>query len=92
MALMVTATAAAGSTSSAHRVEGNVGSPVIGSGSVGDVLGAVPPVAAAVLVVRVAPVAAGCVHVLAVGRGCWNGGKLWQNGNWGIIGNILTTT
>ena len=70
-----------------NRVKVQVWSP-----AVGDVLGAVPPVAAAVLVVRVAPVAAGSVHVLAVGRGCWNGGKLWQNGNWGIIGNILTTT
>ena len=39
MALMVTATAAAASTSSADRVEGNVGSAMIGSGSVGDVLG-----------------------------------------------------
>ena len=38
MTLMVTATAAAASTPSAHRVEGNVGSPMIGSGSVGDVL------------------------------------------------------
>ena len=67
---MVTATAAAASTSSADRVEGNVGSPMIGSGSVGDVLGVVPPVAADVLVVRVGvSVAAGALHVLAVGRG-----------------------